>query len=102
MKLYQKQYSLGQKSLEDITKSIKSYHGHLRYGNTYRLRKNVYGSFVLTRKDYGNVEDERSEKAIREENSQQNREFLAECINDSGRTDTVTAYDCRGTGSDNN
>lgn len=26
MKLYQKQYSMGQKSFEDITKSIKCYH----------------------------------------------------------------------------
>ena len=94
MKLYQKQYSMGQKSLEDITKSIKSYHGHLQYGNTYRLRKNVYGKFILTRSKNVNEEDSESEK----ENSNENHELSAHHSNDSRRTQPVTAYNSGGNG----
>lgn len=49
LKLYQKQYRQGTKTFEEITRSMKSYQGHLKYGNTYRLRANVYQSFVLTK-----------------------------------------------------
>jgi hypothetical protein len=49
LKLYQKQYRQGTKNFEEITRSMKSYQGHLKYGNTYRLRAKVYQSFVLTK-----------------------------------------------------
>lgn len=49
LKLYQKQYRQGTKTFEEITRSMKSYQGHLKYGNTYRLRAKVYQSFVLTK-----------------------------------------------------
>jgi RNA-directed DNA polymerase len=60
LKLYQKQYKTGEKSFEDITRSMKSYEGHLRYGDTWRLRKQVYQNFVLTKSTDNPIQDTRN------------------------------------------
>ena len=39
---------MGNKSLEEITRSVASYRGHLAHGHTWKLRKKVMGAFVLT------------------------------------------------------
>lgn len=49
LKAYQKQYSAGEKPLEEITRSVASYNGHLRHGHTWKLKKHVFGKFVLSR-----------------------------------------------------
>lgn len=49
LKAFQKQYAQGTKTLDEITQSLNSYQGHLKYGHTWRLRKHVYKNFVLTR-----------------------------------------------------
>lgn len=36
-----------------IRRSLVSYNGHLRHGHTWKLRKKIYGDFVLVR-DAGN------------------------------------------------
>ena len=48
LKKYKEEYRAGNKSLEDITRSVASYRGHLAHGHTYKLQKKVMGSFVLT------------------------------------------------------
>ncbi len=48
LKKYKEEYRVGNKSLEEITRSVASYRGHLAHGHTWKLRKKVMGSFVLT------------------------------------------------------
>ena len=48
LKKFKEDYRSGDKSLEEIRRSIRSYSGHLSHGHTYKLRKKVMGSFVLT------------------------------------------------------
>ena len=48
LKKYKEEYRVGNKSLEGITRSVASYSGHLAHGHTWKLRKKVMGSFVLT------------------------------------------------------
>ena len=48
LKKFKEEYRTGDKSLEEISRSIASYRGHLSHGHTYKLRKKVMGSFVLT------------------------------------------------------
>lgn len=43
------QYRENELLLEDITRSIASYKGHLKHGHTYRLRQRVFHDFVLTK-----------------------------------------------------
>ena len=47
LKKYKEEYRAGDKSLEEITRSVASYNGHLAHGHTWKLRKKVMGSFVL-------------------------------------------------------
>lgn len=49
LKAFQMQYAQGIKTLDEITQSLNSYQGHLKYGHTWRFRKHVYKNFVLTR-----------------------------------------------------
>lgn len=49
LKKFQEEYRTGDKSLEEIGRSIVSYRGHLSHGHTYRLRKKVMSNFVLTK-----------------------------------------------------
>lgn len=49
MKLYQKQYAAGKKTLEEITRSVRSYNGHLKHGHTWKLRKRLYGNLIFTK-----------------------------------------------------
>ena len=48
LKKYREEYRTGDKSLEEITRSVASYRGHLRHGHTWKLQRKVMGSFVLT------------------------------------------------------
>ncbi|MGL6201574.1 MAG: reverse transcriptase domain-containing protein [Lachnospiraceae bacterium] len=56
MKLYQRQYAAGEKTLEEITQSVRSYNGHLKCGDTWRLRKHLYSNLIFT-KGVGEKED---------------------------------------------
>ena len=47
LKKLQEEFAAGEKSLDDINRSIASYNGHLGHGDTYKLRKKVMGSYVL-------------------------------------------------------
>ena len=49
LKAFQKKYARGEKTYEEIRRSLASYGGHLRQGHTWRLRKHVFGKLVLTR-----------------------------------------------------
>ena len=49
MKCYQKRYAANNISFAEITRSIRSYNGHLQYGHTWKLRKHIYNYLVLTR-----------------------------------------------------
>ncbi len=49
LKKIKKQYREDEISLEEITRSIASYKGHLRHGHTYKLQKRVFHDFVLTK-----------------------------------------------------
>lgn len=55
MKLYRRQYACGEKTFEEITQSVRSYNGHLKHGDTWKLRKHLYSNLVFTR---GNSEME--------------------------------------------
>ena len=48
LKKYKEEYRVGNKSLEDITRSVASYSGHLAHGHTWKLRNKVMGGYVLT------------------------------------------------------
>lgn len=48
LKKFKEDYRNGNKSHEDIARSIASYRGHLSHGHTYKLQKKVMGGFVLT------------------------------------------------------
>ncbi|MBR0093634.1 MAG: RNA-directed DNA polymerase [Lachnospiraceae bacterium] len=48
LKAFAKAYSEGEKSFSEIRKSLASYNGHLKHGHTWKLRKKIYGDFVLT------------------------------------------------------
>ena len=39
--------------------SMTSYNGHLSHGHTYKLKKKIYGSFVLTKAPKGKEFDEK-------------------------------------------
>lgn len=49
IKAYQKKYESGEMDFDDISKRLKSYRGHLKYGHTYKLRKHIYGRMVFVR-----------------------------------------------------
>jgi retron-type reverse transcriptase len=49
MKNFQKRYAKNQVTFEEITRSVKSYNGHLRHGDTWHLRKHIYDNLVFTK-----------------------------------------------------
>jgi len=49
LKVMQKGYFNGTMELDDIKRSLASYNGHMAHGNTWGLKKSVYGKFVLKR-----------------------------------------------------
>ncbi len=51
MKYFPKRYASGDMSFEKITRSVKSYQGHLKHGNTWRLRKHVYNNTTLSKEN---------------------------------------------------
>lgn len=57
LKKFQEEYREGTKTLEDVSRSIASYNGHLSHGHTYKLKKKVMSKFVLTKspKNGGNI-----------------------------------------------
>ena len=62
LKLFQRQYAVGEKDFDAIKRSLVSYQGHLRHGHTWRLRKKLFGKFVLTRSlQYNNKQIQRPE-----------------------------------------
>jgi hypothetical protein len=48
LKKYKEEYRVRAKSYDEIKRSIVSYNGHLAHGHTWKLRKKVMGSYVLT------------------------------------------------------
>ena len=62
MKSFQKRYAEGQVTFEEITRSVRSYNGHLRHGDTWRLRKHIYGNLVFVRNREGKEHEEKSRK----------------------------------------
>lgn len=38
-------------SFEDITRSVRSYNGHLMHGHTWKLRKQICSNLVFTSAD---------------------------------------------------
>ena len=57
LKAFMKQYRDGTKTYNEIKRSLSSYNGHLSHGHTWKLRKKLYGRFVLTRNENGAEED---------------------------------------------
>ena len=49
LKKFKREYREGTKTLEDVSRSIVSYNGHLSHGHTYKLKKKVMSKFVLTK-----------------------------------------------------
>ena len=49
LKKFKEDFRTGEKSLEDIMLSMKSYRGHLSHGHTFKLRAKVMRNFVLTK-----------------------------------------------------
>ncbi|MBQ9199191.1 MAG: group II intron reverse transcriptase domain-containing protein [Lachnospiraceae bacterium] len=49
LKKFKKDYQNGEKTIEEIGRSIVSYRGHLSHGHTYKLNKKVMSGFVLTK-----------------------------------------------------
>lgn len=44
--------SSGEMDLEDIKRSMAGYYGHLKHGNTYRLRKYINRKLILKKGNY--------------------------------------------------
>lgn len=61
LKKYKEEYRVGEKSFEEIGRSIASYNGHLAHGHTWRLRKKVMGAYILTHEPKDEGEDKQSE-----------------------------------------
>lgn len=51
LKSLRKKYAAWEIGLDDIKRSLASYQGHLKHGHTWKLRKNTYSRFVLSRAD---------------------------------------------------
>lgn len=49
LKKFMGQYREGGVQIDEITRSIASYKGHLKHGHTYRLKQKVFHDFVLTK-----------------------------------------------------
>lgn len=64
LKSFRKGYAAGLVNIDEISRSLASYNGHLKHGHTWKLRKSIYGKFVLSRaeKDDPAFHSERSEE----------------------------------------
>ena len=62
LRKFQKEYAEGRTDAAAIRRSLVSYNGHLRHGHTWKLRKKIYGSFVLSRSGKGIGELHNTEK----------------------------------------
>ena len=49
LKKFREEYRNGEKDIQEISQSIRSYSGHLSYGHTWKLNKKVMRNFVLTK-----------------------------------------------------
>jgi len=49
LKRFRREYAAGRTDLAAIRRSLVSYNGHIRHGHTWKLKKKIYGSFVLSR-----------------------------------------------------
>lgn len=49
MKNFRERYAKNQVSFEEITRSVRSYNGHLKHGDTWHLRKHIYDNLVFSR-----------------------------------------------------
>ena len=47
LRKFKEDYRNGERDVQQITQSIRSYRGHLNHGHTYKLQKKVMGGFVL-------------------------------------------------------
>jgi hypothetical protein len=59
LKKFKEDYRNGDRSFEDIKRSVVSYRGHLRHGHTYKLQKKVMSGFTLT---HASKEEERESR----------------------------------------
>ena len=57
MKKFREEYRIGLKSFDEIKRSFASYNGHLAHGHTWKLRKKVIESLVLTRAPKDEVDE---------------------------------------------
>ena len=55
LRRYQVQYREGRIEASDVRQSLAGFHGHLKHGNTYWLRRRALGKFALSRGDAGKV-----------------------------------------------
>lgn len=51
LRAFRHKYERGEIDLEDIDRSLASYHGHLKHGNTWNMQRRVLSHFVLVRKN---------------------------------------------------
>ena len=49
LKVFQRKYSEGEKSMEEVERSLYSWLGHAEYGDTYRLRKKMLSEAIFSR-----------------------------------------------------
>ncbi len=49
LRKFKEDFRTGEKSLDEIMLSMKSYRGHLSHGHTYKLQRKVMSNFVLTK-----------------------------------------------------
>lgn len=53
LRKFRKEYAKGNMSMDEILKSLNSYSGHLKHGNTYRLQQHVYSNCVFKTDKFG-------------------------------------------------
>lgn len=57
LKSFQERYRSGEVEFAAIKRSLASYNGHLKHGHTWKLRKKIYGGFVLTKAPKEEIEE---------------------------------------------
>ena len=51
-------YAKDAADIHGIGRTLNSYRAHLSHGHTYRLRKNIWSNFILTKQPKGEKENE--------------------------------------------
>lgn len=59
LKKFKGQYREGEVQIDEITRSIASYKGHLKHGHTYRLKQKVFHDFVLMKEKRDGMQSEK-------------------------------------------